>query len=296
VSQGELPTEACDPACAELDALPLDLAFDLFDRADETVNAAVRAAKPAILAAIELACSRLARGGRLIYVGAGTSGRLGLLDASECPPTFHSRPEEVQGRIAGGPEAFFAAIEGAEDSLELGRAAVEDVGADDCVFGIAASGRTPWVHGALARAKELGAATVFLACVPFALAPDSADVSIRVLTGPEVLAGSTRLKAGTATKLVLNRVTTLAFTRLGHVHGNRMIDLAAGANQKLLRRARGILRALTGLDEAAAATLLEHAGGRVKTAALMHLRGLSRAESERRLARQTSLRRALEER
>jgi N-acetylmuramic acid 6-phosphate etherase len=174
------------------------------------VNAALHAAKPAIVRAIELVLGRLERGGRLIYAGAGTSGRLGVLDASECPPTFQSDPRQVQGRIAGGPEALLCSIEGAEDSAELGRAAVEDVGPRDVVFGIAASGRTPWVHGALARAKERGAATVFLACVPFELAPDAADVSIRAVTGPEVLAGSTRLKAATATKLVLNRVTTLA--------------------------------------------------------------------------------------
>ena len=292
-ARDELPTEAARPASAELDALPLAQAFDVFDQADEEVNAAVRAAKPAILAAIELVSARLARGGRLIYCGAGTSGRLGLLDASECPPTFHSSPEQVQGRLAGGPEAFLRAVEGAEDSSERGRAAVEDVGAHDVVFGIAASGRTPWVHAALARAKERGAATVFLACVPFALAPDSADVSIRVVTGPEVLTGSTRLKAGTATKLVLNRVTTLVFTRLGRVHGNRMIDLATGANAKLRRRGLAILRELTGLGEEAAAALLERAGGRVKPAALMHLARLSRAEAEARLARHGSLRRAL---
>ncbi|HEX6884136.1 MAG TPA: N-acetylmuramic acid 6-phosphate etherase [Planctomycetota bacterium] len=289
----ELATEAARADSAELDALPLAAALDLFDRADEEVHVALKAARPAIEAAIELVTARLARGGRLIYVGAGTSGRLGLLDASECPPTFHTRPEEVQGRIAGGPEAFFRAVEGAEDSTELGRAAVEDVGANDVVFGIAASGRTPWVHGALARAKERGAATVLLACVPFEQAPDAADVSIRVVTGPEVLTGSTRLKAGTATKLVLNRVTTLAFTRLGRVHGNRMIDLDARANAKLRRRALGILRGLTGLDEEPAAALLARAEGRVKPAALMQLAGLSQAEALAALARHGSLRRAL---
>ena len=281
---GELPTEAPNPESAELDALPLASAFDVFDRADEEVNAAVRAAKPAILAAIELVSARLARGGRLIYVGAGTSGRLGLLDASECPPTFQSAPGQVQARLAGGPEAFARAIEGAEDSVELGRAAVEDAGADDVVFGIAASGRTTWVHAALARAKERGAATVFLACVPFALASDAADVSIRVVTGPEVLTGSTRLKAGTATKLVLNRVTTLSFARLGKVHGNLMIDLDTRGNGKLARRGIRILRELTELSEAAAEALLARAGGRVKPAALMQLRGLSLEQATARLA------------
>jgi N-acetylmuramic acid 6-phosphate etherase len=290
----ELPTEAALAASAELDRLSPADAFDVFDKADEAVNAAVRAAKPAILRAIELVAQRLARGGKLVYVGAGTSGRLGVLDASECPPTFQSDSSQVQGRIAGGPDAFLRAAEGAEDSVELGRAAVEDVGALDVVFGIAASGRTPFVHGALARAKERGAATVFLACVPAALAPDRADVSIRVVTGPEVLAGSTRLKAGTATKLVLNRITTLAFARLGKVHGNRMIDLDTRASAKLRRRGLGILGDLTGLDESAAEELLRRAEGRVKPAALMYLRSLPLTEARARLERHGgSLRNAL---
>jgi N-acetylmuramic acid 6-phosphate etherase len=288
------PTEDELPASRELDALPLADAFDVFDAADERVNAAVRAAKPAIVRAIELVVERQGRGGRLLYAGAGTSGRLGVLDASECPPTFQSDPAQVQGRIAGGPEALTRAAEGAEDSFELGAAALADAGPLDVVFGIAASGRTPWVHGALARARERGAATVFLACVPFEAAPDSADVSIRVLTGSEVLSGSTRLKAGTATKLVLNRVTTLAFARLGKVHGNRMIDLDTRANQKLWRRGVRMLRELTELDEAAADALLRRAQGRVKPAALMQLRELPLAAAEARLAAcGGSLRRAL---
>jgi N-acetylmuramic acid 6-phosphate etherase len=290
----ELPTEQALAASAELDRLTLSEAFDVFDREDERVNAAVRAAKPAILRAVELVAERLAAGGRLIYAGAGTSGRLGVLDASECPPTFQSDPAQVQARIAGGPEAIVRAIEGAEDSVELGRTAMEDVGPRDVVFGIAASGRTPWVHGALARARERGAATVFLACVPFELAPDGADVSIRVATGPEVLAGSTRLKAATATKLVLNRVTTLAFARLGKVHGNRMIDLDTRASAKLRRRGVGILRELTGLSGDAAGALLDRAEGRVKLAALMQLRALSPEQARARLrAHGDSLRRAL---
>jgi N-acetylmuramic acid 6-phosphate etherase len=293
----ELPTEAALASARELDRLATADAFDVFDAADEGVNAAVRAAKPAIVRAIELVVACLGRGGRLIYAGAGTSGRLGVLDASECPPTFHSDPAQVQGRIAGGPEALVRAIEGAEDSVELGRAALDDATERDVVLGISASGRTPWVHGALARAKERGAATVFLACVPFEAAPDAADVSIRVVTGPEVLAGSTRLKAGTATKLVLNRITTLAFARLGKVHGNRMIDLDTRASAKLTARGIGILRALTGLPEDAAAELLARAGGRIKPAALMQLRGLGLAAAQACLAAHgESLRRALEPR
>jgi N-acetylmuramic acid 6-phosphate etherase len=291
-----LPTEAANPASAELDRLSLADAFDVFDAADEAVNAAVRAAKPAIVRAIALVVERLRGGGRLVYAGAGTSGRLGVLDASECPPTFGSEPEQVQGRIAGGPEALTRAVEGAEDSAELGRAALADVTARDVVVGIAASGRTPWVHGALAQARENGAATVFLACVPFARAPDSADVSIRVVTGPEVLAGSTRLKAGTATKLVLNRITTLAFARLGKVHGSRMIDVDTRGNAKLARRGLALLGELTGLADVAAAELLARANGRVKPAVLMQLRACTLAEAEARLGRSGgSLRRALGE-
>jgi N-acetylmuramic acid 6-phosphate etherase len=290
----ELPTEAELEASRTLDALPPGEAFDVFDQADELVNAAVRAAKPEIVRAIELVSTQLARGGRLIYIGAGTSGRLGALDAAECPPTFHSAPEQVQGRIAGGPEALLRSIEGAEDSRELGQAAVEDVGPRDVVFGIAASGRTPFVHAALARARERGAATVFLACVPREFASDMADVSIRVVTGPEVLAGSTRLKAGTATKLVLNRVTTLAFARLGKVHGNLMVELDTRANQKLHRRGLAILRRLTGLDEERARECLARAGGRVKSAVVMHAKGVSLSEAEARLAHHAgSLRRTL---
>lgn len=290
-----LTTEAENPHSRELDRMSTVEALELFEREDESIHAALRGARDELARAVELVAARLAAGGRLLYVGAGTSGRLGVLDASECPPTFHSDPAQVQGRIAGGPEALLRAVEGAEDSLELGRAAVADVTARDVVFGIAASGRTPFVHAALAEARARGAATVMLACVPFAEAPDEADVSIRVVTGPEVLTGSTRLKAGTATKLVLNRVTTLAFARLGKVHGNLMVDLDTRGNVKLRARGERILARLTGLEPAAAARLLGAAEGRVKPAVLMHARALSRAEAEAALARHGgSLRRALE--
>ena len=290
-----LTTEAENPHSRELDRMSTVEALELFEREDESIHAALRAARDELARAIELVAARLAAGGRLLYVGAGTSGRLGVLDASECPPTFHSDPAQVQGRIAGGPEALLRAVEGAEDSLELGRAAVADVTARDVVFGIAASGRTPFVHAALAEARARGAATVMLACVPFAEVPDEADVSIRVVTGPEVLTGSTRLKAGTATKLVLNRVTTLAFARLGKVHGNLMVDLDTRGNAKLRARGERILARLTGLEPADAGRLLGAAEGRVKPAVLMHARALSRAEAEAELARHGgSLRRALE--
>jgi len=291
----ELPTEQSNPASAELDRLSIAEAFDVFDREDERVNAAVRAAKPAIVRAIELVVERLAQGGRLIYAGAGTSGRLGTLDAVECPPTFQSDPARIQGRIAGGPEAVLRSIEGAEDSFEGGQRALDDATAQDVVLGIAASGTTPWVHGALARARERGAATVFLACVPFELAPDQADVSIRVLTGPEVLTGSTRLKAGTATKLVLNRITTIVMARLGKVHGNLMVDLDTHSNAKLRARGVAILRRLTGIPGEQAEALLDRAQGQVKLAALMQLRDLDPDAARACLARcRDSLRRALE--
>ncbi len=280
-----LSTERALEASAELDRLSIVQALEVFDAEDTRVNAAVASARQEIAAAIELVVDRLRRGGRLIYVGAGTSGRLGLLDAVECPPTFHSDPEQVQGRIAGGQEALLGSIEGAEDSTEAGRASVEDVTARDVVFGIAAGGTTPFVHGALERARERDAATVFLACVSKADASDGADVSIRLLTGPEVLAGSTRLKAGTATKMVLNRVTTIAMARLGKVYGNRMIDLDTRANKKLAARGLAILRELTGLALDDARTLLERAQGRVKVAAVMQRFELDERKARERLER-----------
>ena len=290
----ELPTEGENPRRAELDRLELAAALELLEREDESIHAALRAARAELAAAIELVTARLAAGGRLIYVGAGTSGRLGVLVASECPRTFHSDPAQVQGRIAGGPEALLRAVEGAEDSLELGRAAVADVTAKDVVFGIAASGRTPFVQAALAESRARGAATVMLACVPFALVPDAADVSIRVVTGPEILTGSTRLKAGTATKLVLNRVTTLAFARLGKVHGNLMVDLDTRGNAKLRARGVRILQRLTGLAPAETEALLTRAGGRVKPAVLMQRASIDLATAEALLATAGgSLRRAL---
>jgi N-acetylmuramic acid 6-phosphate etherase len=284
-----LPTERANPDSEGLDALDAGAAFDVFQRADEAMVAAVGAVRDTVCAAIELVAERLARGGRLLYVGAGTSGRLGVLDAAECPPTFLSDPLQVQGVLAGGPAALVAPVEGAEDDAAAARAALNALSGGpltpaDVVFGITAGGTTPFVHAAVARAREVGAATVFLACVPFALAPDAADVSIRLDTGPEVLAGSTRLKAGSATKLVLNRVTTLALARLGKVHGNRMIDLDASANAKLVERATSLVAELTGLQRDAARALLERAGLRAKTAVAMHARGVERAEAERLLA------------
>jgi N-acetylmuramic acid 6-phosphate etherase len=281
-----LPTERANPASAGLDALATEDAFDVFQAEDERMVAAVGAARAAVCRAIDLVAERLARGGRLLYVGAGTSGRLGVLDAAECPPTFMSAPEQVQGVLAGGAPALTRPVEGAEDDREAARRDLDarGVAPEDVVFGLTAGGTTPYVHAALARARERGAATVFLACVPFELAPDAADVSIRLDTGPEVLAGSTRLKAGSATKLVLNRVTTLAMARLGKIHGNLMVDVDASANAKLVERATSIVAELTGLPHGAARALLDAAGLRAKTAVAMHARGVDRAEAERLLA------------
>jgi len=261
-------------------------AFDLMNAEDATVAAAVRAAREDICRAVDLVVAAFQRGGRLIYVGAGTSGRLGVLDATECPPTFLTDPKLVSGIIAGGTEALTRSVEGAEDRPEDGAAAVDakQVGADDVVFGIATGGTTPFVHGAVARARDLGAGTVFFACVLEDQVADEADVSIRVLTGPEVVTGSTRLKAGTATKMVLNMITTITMVRLGKVYGNLMIDVNTGANAKLVDRGTRIVGAVTGLSRPASASLLTDAGGRVKTALVMHARGVDRRRAEGLLA------------
>jgi N-acetylmuramic acid 6-phosphate etherase len=237
--------------------------------------------------AVEMAEETFRAGGRLIYVGAGTSGRLGVLDASEMPPTYGIDPSMVQAIIAGGPQAVVRAIEGAEDDREAGGRAVDEmeVAPRDFVFGIAASGSTPFVHGALTRAAQRGAHTGFVLCTP----PEEwmlqvYDVVIAPLVGPEVVTGSTRMKAGTATKLVLNTVTTAAMIRLGKVFGNLMVDLRA-TNQKLQDRSERILMETLDLDRQAAAQLLARAGGSVKTAMVMQWLGVGRAEAGRRLLR-----------
>lgn len=284
--RGHLDTEARNERAAAFDALSIEDAFDVMSAEDASVAAAVARAKPQIVAAIRLVEAAFRRGGALVYVGAGTSGRLGVLDASECPPTFLSDPKQVRGIIAGGDDALRRSVEGAEDDPDAGAAAIDREGVceRDVVFGISAGATTPFVHGALRRARDRGAATVFLACVPAEQCADDADVSIRVLTGPEVVTGSTRLKAGTATKLVLNRVTTIAMARSGKVFGNLMIDLNARANRKLTDRALRILTQLTGLARKDALALLERAEGRVKTALVMHGLNLSLADAEARLS------------
>ena len=280
--RGHLLTEQRNRRSVSLDRMSIGQGFDVLNGEDATVAAAVAAAKPDIVAAVERVVSAFRAGGRLIYVGAGTSGRLGVIDASECPPTFLTDPERVQGIIAGGRDAMFRSQEGAEDDPQRGADEMDErkVGPNDVVFGIATGGTTPFVHGALARARTLGAKTVFLACVPQQQCDDQADVSIRVLTGPEVITGSTRLKAGTATKLVLNTLTTLAMIQIGKVYENLMVDVNAYACAKLVDRAARIVSKVTGVQRPAALSLLEKAKGKVKTALVMHFKGVDRESAD----------------
>jgi N-acetylmuramic acid 6-phosphate etherase len=265
--EDHLLTEARNPASERLDSLTAAEIVALMNDEDAKAVAAVRAESVAIARAVEVISDRFRQGGRLIYVGAGTSGRLGVLDASECPPTFNSPPGMVIGLIAGGPTALTRAVEGAEDDRERGRAELQglEVSQRDVVIGIASSGRTPYVLGAVEVAKELGAFTIGLACNRPSLLGELVDLEIAVLVGPEVLAGSTRLKSGTATKLVLNTLTTGAMVRIGKTLGNRMIDLQP-TNEKLRLRTRRILRELAGIEDAEAADLLERCSGNLKRA------------------------------
>ena len=284
--RSHLTTERTLPESEDLDCLTTSEAVRLCARADAAAAGAVARAGPSLTAAVDLVAGRLAGGGRLFYAGAGTSGRLGVLDAAECPPTFQSEPEQVQALIAGGSEALTRAVEGAEDDAtaaghELAR---RGLNAGDVLIAISAGGTTPYAHGAVAAARAVGAASVFLACTPFADAPDRADLTLRLDTGPEILAGSTRLKAGTATKIVLNTLTTLVMARLGKVHGNRMVDVTTGANAKLHDRGLRLVCELAGVDRARAGELLDAAGGHVKTAVVMEQLELDRAAAQAHLA------------
>jgi len=259
-----------------LDAMSVEEAVALMNAQDAQAVAAVGAVNESVAAAVRLVVASLRNGGRLLYFGAGTSGRLGVLDAAECPPTFRTDPDMVQGIIAGGPDAMFKAREGSEDSAEEGGRVVDekDIGPRDVVMGIAAGGTTPFVHGALRRAAERGAKTIFLSCVQPVTNEPKVDVVIRPLTGPEVVTGSTRLKAGTATKLVLNTITTLAMVQLNKVYENLMVDLRA-TNIKLWDRGARIISTLTNLPRHDAMELLKKADGHVKVAIVMHRRNVS---------------------
>ena len=275
-------TERRNPRTAAIDtASPLEI-VDLIAAEDAGVAGAVARARLEIARAMELVEAAFRSGGRLLYVGAGTSGRLGVLDAAECPPTFGTPPGLVIGIIAGGAEALTRSVEGAEDDAEAGVATMDANGVSrlDTVVGIATSGTTPYVRAALVRARALGARTVFLTSVdpPPGIA-ETCDVTIAVLTGPEVVTGSTRMKAGTATKLVLNTITTGALVRLGKTYGNLMVDLQAW-NLKLVDRGERIVMAVTGIDRLAARAGIEAAGGSVRTAIVMLGRRCTRPEAE----------------
>ncbi len=280
-------TEQRNPDTAEIDRLSALEIARIINREDQRIAPAVATQLDCIARAIEMAEDTFRAGGRLIYVGAGTSGRLGVLDASEMPPTYGTDPEMFQGVIAGGYEALLKAAEGAEDSREAGGAVMDEkaVGRNDFVFGIAASGSTPYVHGALTRAKQRGAKTGFLLCTePEQWMLDVYDVVIAPLVGPEVVTGSTRMKAGTATKLVLNMISTGAMIRTGKVYGNLMVDLRA-TNQKLLDRSERILMETLDLEREDARALLARSGGSVKTAMVMHWTGTDRDHAAEELAR-----------
>ncbi|MBW4542109.1 MAG: N-acetylmuramic acid 6-phosphate etherase [Myxacorys chilensis ATA2-1-KO14] len=294
--RGHLLTEQVNPESANLDQLSSLEMVDVFNREDAKTISAIAAVRHELADAIDRTAENLRQGGRLFYVGAGTSGRLGVLDAAECPPTFCTPPEMVQGIIAGGSEALVRSSEGLEDRSDDGASAIadRDITSLDVVVGIAAGGTTPYVHGALAEGKRRGATTIFIACVPKEQVAVNVDIDIRLLVGPEVLAGSTRLKAGTVTKLALNILSTGTMVRLGKVYGNRMIDVAV-TNTKLHDRALRILCDLTDLSREQADDLLTKSNFSVKRALLMQWTGLSVDESDRLLAQhQGNLRHAKE--
>ena len=294
-TRGHLLTEQVNSNSLNLDQLSSIGLVELFNREDAKTIAAIADAKLSLADAIDRTALSLRQGGRLFYVGAGTSGRLGVLDAAECPPTFCTPPDLVQGIIAGGASALVRSSEGLEDRADDGAAAIADrqITSLDVVVGIAAGGTTPYVHGALKAARQRGATTIFIACVPIEQVLAEVDVNIRLLVGPEVVAGSTRLKAGTVTKMALNILSTSVMVKLGKVYGNRMIDVAV-TNQKLHDRALGILQDLTELSREESGFLLEQSGRSVKLALLMHWTGLEKAESDRLLANhQGNLRQAV---
>ncbi|MGW2385440.1 N-acetylmuramic acid 6-phosphate etherase [Streptomyces sp. NPDC001658] len=264
-----LTTEAFRPDLADIDRLPtLDIAR-LMNGEDATVPTAVAERLPEIAAAIDAVAERMARGGRLIYAGAGTAGRLGVLDASECPPTFNTDPSQVVGVIAGGPEAMVTSVEGAEDSVDLARADLDGLGVSpvDTVVGVSASGRTPYAIGAVEHARARGALTIGLACNADSALAAAAEHGIEIVVGPELLTGSTRLKAGTAQKLVLNMLSTITMIRLGKTYGNLMVDVRA-SNDKLRARSRRIVALATGAEDDEIERALAATDGEVKNAIL----------------------------
>ena len=294
--RGHLLTEQSNQRSSRLDQLDTLALVELFADEDRRPQEAVAAVAPALAQAIDAVAERLRVGGRLFYLGAGTSGRLGVLDAAECPPTFCSDPQQVQGVLAGGSAALLCSSEGLEDIEAAGRADLEERGfcAKDCLVGIAAGGTTPYVRGGLAFAKSIGALAIAMACVPTEQAPLPCDIDIRLLTGPELLTGSTRMKAGTATKLALNTLSTAVMVKLGKVYGNRMVDVAA-SNSKLVDRSLRILRDLIGIERKEGLALLASSDGSVKLALLMKAAELSKEQAKEVLERHhQQLRPALE--
>ncbi|MFB3131934.1 MAG: N-acetylmuramic acid 6-phosphate etherase [Rhodothermales bacterium] len=279
-----LATEQRNPRSMQIDTASVREILEIINIEDHHVPLVVREELPYIAQAVEIVVEAFQQGGRLFYVGAGTSGRLGILDASECPPTFGTPPELVQGLIAGGPQAVFRSQEGAEDIEENGVRALQEAGVapPDVVCGIAASRRTPFVVGAVKYAREIGCKTLYVTCNPRSEFNLAVDVAICPVVGPEVIMGSTRMKSGTAQKLVLNMITTASMVRLGKVYENMMVDLQM-TSLKLVERSKRTVMTVTGLDYEAASRVLENTGGHVKTALVMTLADVSAKEARQRL-------------
>jgi N-acetylmuramic acid 6-phosphate etherase len=292
----DLLTETRNPASSAIDRLPTAEILAVINQADREIPNAVAKVIPEITKAVDAIVDRLRKQGRLFYIGAGTSGRLGVLDASECPPTFNVPASLVQGIIAGGDRALRNSVESAEDDPEQGRKDLEARGFSpgDVLVGIAASGRTPYVLGAMAYAESLGALTIGLSCTPASKVASAAEIAITPVPGPEIITGSTRMRAGTATKLVLNMISTAVMIRLGYVYGNLMVNVQP-TNGKLADRARRIIATIAGISNEEAGRLLDESGS-VRVAIIMHKFGIGRSDAEARLnAAQGSLRAALGE-
>jgi N-acetylmuramic acid 6-phosphate etherase len=277
-----LTTEQVNPNTSDIDRLATIDALHLINREDQQVADAVAQVIPAIARAVDGIAERLERGGRLVYVGTGTSGRLGVLDAAECPPTFGVPPEMVQGLIAGGYEACYRAVEASEDDADAGAndLATRGINSGDAIVGIAASGRTPYTIGALRYARKLGALTICITCNKETPLADVVEIPIEPVVGPEVIAGSTRLKSGTAQKLVLNMLSTMTMVRLGYVTGNRMTSVQT-RNAKLRERALRLMREEFGIDEVDAQSALDASGWDLRVAIVMKKTGATREEAER---------------
>lgn len=276
-----MQTESQNPRTTQIDTLDTLAMLRVINDEDQTVALAVQRALPQIAATVEAAVTAIQRGGRLFYVGAGASGRTGVIDAVECVPTYSTPPELVQGVLAGGDRALIHSVEGAEDDADLGRHDMQarDLAAPDLVIGIAASGTTPYVLGALAYARSLGCVTVGISCNAPAPLLAAGDIAVPLLVGPEVITGSTRMKAGTAQKMALNMISTATMVRLGKVYGNLMVDVQT-TNLKLVDRGLRIVMQIADVDRETASDLLQHSGGRVKDAIVMHRRGVTADEAQ----------------